>query len=259
MWSCRGRYRPKRWPPDLVRGPLEPPRGLGSATGQCPRRLEIAARLAEYVGFGFGHRSSAGLCRSWVPLVVRKFNRGAATAPTPNGELAQPTADLPLVLANETNLFSGNLNLRRGEVLPGIYSDCVEIASADADWLGLAGGDRAVLRSASGSVEVDRDGGRPGPGRGCLSGRRAFGRRRRSSLRGRGRWPPGFAQAGKRFLDGLMGRCHPAAQGVVFLLVIVTSPMIWFWPNESTWAGSRPATDPTGSGPGEPCRRSLMD
>ncbi len=123
--------------------------------GHARADWEIAARLAEYVGFGFGHRSSAGLWQELGSFGCAQIQPGAATAPTPNGELAQPTADLPLVLANETNLFSGNLDLRRGEVLPGIYSDCVEIASADADWLGLAGGDRAVLRSATGSIEVD--------------------------------------------------------------------------------------------------------
>ena len=123
--------------------------------GNARADWEIAARLAEYMGFGFGHRSSSGLWQELVSFGCAERQPLAAQAPSANGELPQVTADLPLLLANETNLFSGNVDLRRGEVLQGIYSDCVEIASSDAEWLGLNGGDRAVLRSGTGSVEVD--------------------------------------------------------------------------------------------------------
>ena len=123
--------------------------------GHARADWEIAARLAEYVGFGFGHRSSSGLWEELGSFGCAQRQPQELPDPQANGQVRQPTADLPLVLANETNLFSGNRNLRRGEVLAGIYSECAEIGSSDAEWLGIAGGDRAVLRSAFGSVDVE--------------------------------------------------------------------------------------------------------
>ena len=123
--------------------------------GHARADWEIAARLADYVGFGFGQRSSSGIWQELGSFGVAQRQPGDPPVAKENGQVRQPTADLPLVLANETNLFSGNRNLRRGEVLSGIYSECVEIGSSDADWLGLSGGEQAVLRSAFGSVDVE--------------------------------------------------------------------------------------------------------
>ena len=123
--------------------------------GHARADWEIAARLAEYVGFGFGHRSSSGLWQELSSFGCAQRPPQESPEPPANGQIRQPTADLPLILANETNLFSGNRNLRRGEVLTGIYAECAEIGSSDAEWLGIGGGDRAVLRSAFGSVDVE--------------------------------------------------------------------------------------------------------
>ncbi len=118
---------------------------------------EITARLAAYLGFDFGHRKAESLWDELAIFGCAQVHPAAAMAGASigNGHLPGPTADLPLILANETNLFTGSRNLRRGETLPEIYSDCVEIGPSDADWLGLADADRATLRSVSGSLEVD--------------------------------------------------------------------------------------------------------
>ena len=125
-------------------------------TGDAHADWEIAARLAAYCGADFGHRDPKGLWTE-LSLLVDKAPT-AAMEPETTAELIaalpEPTAELPLLLANETNLFSGNSDLRRGQVLSSIYEDCVEIGSTDAGWLGLSHGDRATLKSANGAVEV---------------------------------------------------------------------------------------------------------